>query len=161
MEAKREGHVVDTLQDGLRIRRPGCQAWLAPRLLCPQTKPSLSEQQAPPLQHQRALQFQKTSSKVRAYLTRGVRCRRLVRSHSPESSVREESEKVNDINSWHVLSVTEIFSGIQHDLQGQRQRETKLQIQGLPLVHRSFPEEEPGDLTVASSEVPGDCKCWV
>lgn len=68
---------------------------------------------------------------------------------------------MNDINSWHVLSVTEIFSGIQHDLQGQRQRETKLQIQGLPLVHRSFPEEEPGDLTVASSEVPGDCKCWV
>ena len=26
---------------------------------------------------------------------------------------------------------------------------------------RSFPEEAPSDLTVASSEVAGDCKCWV
>lgn len=81
---------------------------------------SLSEQQSPLLQNERTLQFQKTSSKVHAYLTHDIRCKGLVRSHSPERPVHEESEKVKDINSWHVLSVTEILSGIQHDLQGQR-----------------------------------------
>ena len=133
----------------------------APHLLRPQTKLSLSEQHAPLLQNERTLQFQKTSSKVHAHLTHDIRCGGLARSHSPERAVHEESEKVKDINSWHVLSVTEILSGIQHDLQGQRKREPKLKIQGLPLVHRSFPEEAPSDLTVAPSELAGDCKCWV